>query len=507
MSPFIFAILLALLGTLWSFINLHRKNDRKLPPGPPALPIIGNLHMLGKLPHRTLQELAKKYGPIMSIRLGYVPTIVVSSPQAAELFLKTYDTAFASRPKLQAVEYISYETKGIAFTQYGPYWRNVRKFCTLELLSTAKIDSFKAMRKEELESLVQSLMEAAKAHEVVDLSEKVATLIEDMTYRMLFGRNKDDRFDLKSIIHESLSLAGAFNLADYVPFFGAIDLQGLTHRFKATGKAVDKILEIIIKEHVQDANSGQQNHRHGMDFMDVMLSVMRKSPNTHDEQSYMIDRTNVKAVILDMIAGAIDTSATAIEWVLSELLRHPRVMRQLQEELNIVVGMNQSRVDETDLAKLTYLDMVIKESLRLHPVAPLLIPHESLEDIVIDEYHIPRKSRILINSWALGRDPKVWSDNVEEFFPERFAGSNIDLRGRDFQLIPFGSGRRGCPGMQLGLINIRLVVAQLVHCFHWELPNGMSPGELDMSEKFDLTSPRAKHLLAVPTYLLGVQHF
>ncbi|KAA8544865.1 hypothetical protein F0562_019740 [Nyssa sinensis] len=205
-----------------------------------------------------------------------------------------------------------------------------------------------------------------------------------------------------------------------------------------------------------------------MDFVDVMLSLMKKSTNTHDGLSSIIDRTSIKAIILDMIVGTIDTSAAAIKWVLSKLLRHPRVMRQVQEELNSVVGMDRSIVEETDLAKLNYLDMVIKESLRLHLVAPLLIPHESMEDIVIGEYYIPKKSRIIVNCWALG------------------------------------SGRRGCPGMHLGLLNIRLVVAQLVHCFHWELPNGMSIAEMDMTEKFDLLSPRAKHLLAVPKYCLGV---
>ncbi|KAA8541196.1 hypothetical protein F0562_025197 [Nyssa sinensis] len=492
MSSFIFATLFVLLGALWAFINLrwarapaaslpptNWKNNRKLPPGPRALPIIGNLHMLGKLPHRTLQELAKKYGPLMSMRLGYMPTIVISSPLAAELFLKIHDSVFASQPKVQAADYLSYGTKGMAFTKYGPYWRNVRKFCTHELLSAAKIDSFKAMRREELESLVQSLMEAAKAHEVVDVSEK-------------------------SIVHQALSLVAAPNLADYVPFLGAFDLQGLTRHFKETSKALDKILEIIIEEHVQEANSGQQRNNHEMDFVDVMLSLMKKSTNTHDGLSSIIDRTSIKAIILDMIVGTIDTSATAIEWVLSELLRHPRVMRQVQEELNSVVGMDRSIVEETDLAKLNYLDMVIKESLRLPPVAPLLIPRESVEDIVIGEYYIPKKSRIIVNCWALGRDSEVWSKNVEEFLPKRFKGSDIDLKGCDFQLIPFGSGRRGCPGMNLGLLNIRLVVAQLVHCFHWELPNGMSTAEMDMAEKFDLSSPRAKHLLAVPKYCLGV---
>jgi len=192
-----------------------------------------------------------------------------------------------------------------------------------------------------------------------------------------------------------------------------------------------------------------------------------------------------------MLAAAMDTSATAIEWVLSELMKHPRVMKKIQKEL----------VEESDLDGLEYMEMVVKESLRLHPVAPLLLPHEAMEDCMINGFHIPKKSRVIINAWAIGRDPSVWSD-AENFFPERFVGSDIDVRGRDFQLIPFGSGRRVCPGMQLGLTVVRLVVAQLVHCFDWELPNNMQPTELDMTEEFGIVTPRANHLLAIPTYRL-----
>lgn len=192
-----------------------------------------------------------------------------------------------------------------------------------------------------------------------------------------------------------------------------------------------------------------------------------------------------------------DTSSTAIDWILSELLRNPRVMKKVQEELEQVVGMDRM-VEESDLESLKYLDMVIKEAFRLHPVAPLLLPHESIQDCTIDGFFIPKKSRVVVNVWAIGRDPKVWTD-VETFLPERFVGNHIDYRGRDFELIPFGSGRRGCPGMQLGITVVRLVVAQLVHCFNWELPDGMQPSELDMTEEFGLVTARAKHLMAIPT--------
>ncbi|KAK9278132.1 hypothetical protein L1049_027691 [Liquidambar formosana] len=505
MLPSIITILLFLLGLLCSFIHLHRQRATssrpKLPPGPQPLPIIGNLHMLGNLPHRSLRQLAKKYGDIMYMRLGCVPTIVVSSPQAAELFLKTHDAIFANRPKVQAYEFLSYGAKAIAFTEYGPYWRNVRRLCTVELLSSVKVESLASMRREEIGLLVQSLKKSAAAKEVADVSAKVSEVIEDTSYRMVFGRSKDDRYDLKAIIQEGTRLAGAFNIADYLPWLAVLDLQGLARRMKALSKFMDKILDKIIDKHEQEASEHQSQH--GQDFIDVMLSLTNKSIHYHNEQSFMIDRTNIKAIILDMLVGSIESTAIVIEWALSELLRHPRVMRRLQEELESVVGTNRM-VEETDLSKLVYLDMVMKETLRLH-VSPFLVPHESMEDIMINGYQIPKKSTIIINAWAIARDPDVWSDNAEEFLPERFMGSNIDLRGRDFRLIPFGSGRRGCPGIQLGLIHVRLVLAQLVHCFEWELPNGMLPNELDMSEKFGLTMPRAKHLLALPTYRLLVK--
>ncbi|KAJ4837211.1 hypothetical protein Tsubulata_040034 [Turnera subulata] len=497
-------VLLGFLGPVIYILNAtfrlwrptHQKNGPKLPPGPPALPIIGNLHLLGKLPHRDLHFLAKKYGPIMSLRLGYVPTIVVSSPAAAELFLKTHDTIFCSRPRVQGSLIMSYGTKGLAFTAYGPYWRNVRKLCTVHLLSASKIERFAPMRREETTLVVNSLKNAAAKGEAVDVSALVEDVIGKMICRMLFGSSFSTEFDLKPVIKEGMTLVGAFNLSDYLPWLAPLDLQGLTRRMKAYSRTMDEVLEKMIDEHEKDGQWQQKElHR---DFIDVMLSLINQPTNTNNDQ---IDRANMKAIIIDMISGGFDTSATAIEWTFSELLRHPRVMESAQQELQKVVGMDRM-VEEADLSKLPYLEMVIKESLRLHPVAPLSVPHESMEDITINGYHIPKKSRIIVNSWAIGRDPDVWSDNVGEFVPERFQDINIDVRGQDFQLIPFGSGRRGCPGMQLGLTTVRLVLAQLLHCFRWNLPDGMQPIDLDMNEVFGLSMPRASHVLASPTYRL-----
>ncbi|XP_056172897.1 cytochrome P450 CYP736A12-like [Syzygium oleosum] len=267
---------------------------------------------------------------------------------------------------------------------------------------------------------------------------------------------------------------------------------------------MDKLLEDIIREHEEDATGKYKG-----DFIDTLLAGMGHPINSsQDEQVHIMGRTNIKAIALDMIAASYESSSTAIEWAFSELIRNPRVMKHLKKELEAVVGLGRT-IEESDLPKLNYLDMVVKESFRLYSPrlyspGPLLIPHESMGDVKIGGYYIANRTRVIVNTWALGRDTNAWAENAEEFFPERFASSGVDIKGRDFQLIPFGSGRRGCPGMNLGLVNTRLVLAQLVHCFDWELPEGTSPNELDMSEDFGLSMPREKHLILRPSYRLLV---
>lgn len=488
------AILLVSL-TLLLWRSRKKGKSKRLPPGPRGLPILGSLHMLGANPHRDLHQLAQKHGPVMYLRLGLVPTIVVSSPQAAELFLKTHDLVFASRPPVEAAKYIAWEQRNLTFSGYGSYWRNVRKMCTLELLSHTKISSFRGMRQEELEQLIKFIREASNDGAAVDISAKVSALSADMSCRMVLGRkymDKDlDEKGFKAVMQEGMYLAATPNIGDYIPYVAALDLQGLRRRMKVVGKTFDDFFEKVIDEHVQSEN-GEDKIK---DFVDVMLGFVGT-----EESEYRIERPNIKAVLLDMLAGSMDTSATAIEWALTELIKHPRVMKKLQVELETVVGMKR-KVEESDLDSLKYLNMVIKETLRMHPVAPLLVPHQSMEDCIVGDFFIPKKSRVIVNAWAIMRDPSAWAD-PEKFWPERFEGSNIDVRGRDFSLIPFGSGRRGCPGLQLGLTVVHLVVAQLVHCFDWKLPNDMLPTDLDMTEEFGLTMPRAKHLVAIPAYRL-----
>ncbi|XP_028772136.1 cytochrome P450 CYP736A12-like [Neltuma alba] len=491
--PALFLLMFIYILTIFLSPNKHKKR----PPGPLALPVIGNTHQLGTLPHRSLQSLANKYGPIMYLRLGQIPTIVVSSPEAAELFLKTHDPVFANRPHTQATDYLFYGSKGVVFSDYGPYWRDMKKLSIQHLFNASNQELFGHIRRKESRMLVKLLENAATKGGVVDISEKVHGLLEDVVYKIILGRNNDDQFDLKGLVSEVFRLTGAFNLADLVPWLGAFDLQGIRRRCKEISKALDQLFEKIIKEHEQARKSRKDGKNE--DFMDILLSLMHQPMD--DGQTHQITRDDIKANMLSLIAGAYETAAISVEWILSELLRNPRVMKNVQDELETVVGVNRM-VEEKDLSELNYLNLVVKENFRLHPVTPF-IPRASAKDVMVGEYYIEKKSRILVNLWALGRNPQIWSDNADVFYPERFLNNNIDLQGHDFQFLPFGSGRRKCLGMQLGQTTVKLVVAQLVHCFKWELPPGMKPDDLDMTESFGFSLPRSKHLLVELTRRLA----
>eukprot|EP01018_Ginkgo_biloba_P006296 Gb_11310 [translate_table: standard] len=466
-----------------------------LPPGPTPLPIIGNLHILGKLPHRTLQNLAKKYGPIMYLRLGSVPTVVASSPEMAKEFLKTHDAIFASRPLTSAGKYTSYNYMDLGFAPYGPYWRHMRKVCVLELLTAKRIESFRSMREEEVGLMVDSIREeSGHGAKPVNVSGRLSSLTRNIICRMIAGRKHSDE-DITGkgfleMVQEILSVNGAFIIGDFIPSLEWLDLQGIRGRMKNVHAIFDEFAEKVIDEHVErmKSNSRQKDQHSKLDFVDVLLE-MSETPQME------IRRENIKAMIYDMLVAGMDTSATTLEWAMSELLRNPHVMKRVQEELDSVVG-NHRRIKEADLSSLEYLQCVVKETLRLFPVAPLMVPHESMEGCTVGGYHIPAKTRLIVNVWAIGRDPDVWEDPLA-FRPERFMERDIDaVRGQNFEMIPFGSGRRGCPGASLAIVLVGFVLAQLLQCFDWSVEG--DPAELNMSEVFGVTIPRQFHLFALP---------
>ncbi|RZR87799.1 hypothetical protein BHM03_00015287 [Ensete ventricosum] len=484
-----------------------RRRKLNLPPGPRPWPIIGNLNLISSLPHRSLHALSQKYGPLMYLRFGSFPVVVGSSVEMAKFFLKTHDVSFVSRPKTAAGKYTTYNYSDITWSPYGPYWRQARKMCLLELFSAKRLESYEYIRVEEVRALLRDLFNSSGG--IVLLKDHLSTVSLNVISRMVLGKKYLDRTEVaaivspeefKEMLDELFLLNGVMNIGDSIPWLDSLDLQGYIGRMKKVSEKFDRFLEHVLDEH----NERRQREGEGFvarDMVDVLLQLA-DDPNL----DVKLERHGVKAFTQDLIAGGTESSAVTVEWGISELLLRPEVLEKATEELDRVVGRGRW-VEERDVPRLPYVEAIVKETMRLHPVAPMLVPRLSREHTTVDGYDIPAATRVLVSVWAIGRDPSVW-DAPEEFRPERFVGSQIDVKGHDYELLPFGAGRRMCPGYSLGLKVIQLSLANLLHGFEWRLPAGMKAEELSMEEIFGLSTPRKVPLHVVvkpklPAHLYG----
>ncbi|KAK9005197.1 hypothetical protein V6N11_042642 [Hibiscus sabdariffa] len=480
----IFLLMLVKLGKRFRTDSL----TPNLPPGPWKLPVIGNLHHLaGPLPHQTLRDMAKKYGSLMHLQLGQLSNIVVSSPQTAAEVMKTHDIIFASRPSLLSTTILSYNATDIAFAPYGNYWRQLRKICVLEMLSIKRVKSFTPIREEEVSKLVRAI--SSKAGSQVNLSEMLYFLTYEIVSRIAFGGKYKEKDEFEIPFREVLRFGAGFNVADLFPSAKLLEyITGLRPKLERLHRNLDKIFESVINEH--KASKGIEGETE--DLVDVLLNLQENG-----DLEFPLTTDNIKAVIMDVFIAGSDTSFTTLEWAMSELLKNPRVMQKAQAEVRQVFN-RKGNVDSEGLHELEYLKLVISETLRLHPPLPLLLPRECSQACKINGYDIPVKSRVIINAWAIGRNSEYWNE-AERFYPERFLNSSVDYKGANFELIPFGAGRRMCPGMSFGMANVELPLAQLLYHFDWKLAGGRKLEDLDMEEVFGAVVRRKNCLCLVPT--------
>ncbi|KAK3439856.1 hypothetical protein EUGRSUZ_B00198 [Eucalyptus grandis] len=469
-----------------------RKRKYNLPPSPPKLPILGNLHQLSKLPHISLHHLARTYGPIIFLQLGEIPTIVVSSAKMAKEVMKTHDLALSSRPQIFSAKRLFYDCTDMVFSPYGAYWRHIRKICVLELLSAKRVQSYSHVRVEEVARLVDRITESYPG--TTNLTKLLGLYANDVLCGVAFGRNFSaggdyDRHGFQKMMEDIRELLGGFSIGDFFPSMEFIhSLTGMKSRLEHTFRRFDDLFNVILREH-QEENKATELHKY---LVDVLLDIQKNGCG-----EMPLTRDNVKAIILDMFAAGTDTTFITLDWGMTELVINQKAMERAQAEVRSVLG-ERKFVQETDLPHLPYLKAVIKEIFRLHPPAPVLGPRESMEDVTIDGYSIPAKTRFFVNAWSIGRDPESWVD-PQSFRPERFLNenSNIDFKGQDFELIPFGAGRRSCPAIAFGTASVELALAQLLHSFDWELPHGTQPKDLDMTEVFGITMHRVANLTVV----------
>ncbi|KAJ0969443.1 hypothetical protein J5N97_022320 [Dioscorea zingiberensis] len=483
---------------LFFFMLFRRRSGRTAwPPGPWTMPIIGSLHhFLRGTPHHIVTELSHKHGPLMHLRLGQLDVIVASSTEMAKAITMTHDTNFAFRPDLIAGRIITYNNVNISLAPYGGYWRQMRKLCMVELLNTRRVKAMHPIRAQEFFNLFERI--AAAAGSAVNFTQEMFTFANTMTAKATFGMESKHGQRFISASKRSLELGSAFNLAELFPSVSFIErLTGLKARTPRVHQEMDQILDDIIETHEAMKKSGiHGSSDEGMEkegILDVMWRIKAQG-----DLEIPLTMDNVKSVLLDMYVGGTDTTAMTLTWAMTELIRNPKVMQKAQEEVRHGFK-GKSIIDEEDIKDLHYLKLVIKETMRLHMPVPFLIPRESSEACKIGDYEIPAGTRVLINAWGIGRDPKYW-DNPESFMPERFDGNQIDFKGTNYEFLPFGAGRRICPGIGFGVANLEFALAHLLFYFNWELPAGVKPEDLDMTEILGLTAAKKLdvYLIATP---------
>ncbi|XP_061346432.1 cytochrome P450 93A2-like [Gastrolobium bilobum] len=477
------------------------KNKAHRPPSPLAIPIIGHLHLLAPIPHQALHKLSTRYGPIMHLFLGSVPCVVASTPEAAREFLKTHENNFSNRPQSSAVDYLTYGSQDFSFAPYGPYWKFMKKICMSELLGGHTLSQLLPVRREETTRFLRLLLKKGNAGEAIEVGGELMTLANNIVSRMIMSQtcmeNEGEAEEVRKLVQDTTHLTGKFNVSDFIWFFKNWDLQGFSKRLKEIRDRFDTMMERVIKEHEEERRKRKElggGDGQIKDLLDILMDILE------DESSDIkLTIENLKAFILDIFMAGTDTSALTTEWALAELINHPYVMERARKEINAVIG-NSRIVEESDLVNLPYLQAIVKETLRIHPTGPLIV-RESSESCTIWGYEIPSKTQLFINVWAIGRDPNHW-ENPLEFRPERFISeegsgkSQLDVRGQHFHLIPFGSGRRGCPGTSLALQVVQTNLAAMIQCFEWKVSGGNDT--VDMEEKPGLTLSRAHPLICVP---------
>ncbi|CAO2195936.1 unnamed protein product [Urochloa humidicola] len=490
-----------LLNKLRSLFSDSHAGGLNLPPGPRPLPVIGNMHcLLGSLPHHAMRRLAQRHGPVMRLRLGHVRAVVLSSPEAAREVLKTQDAIFANRPLYVTMDIFTYGGQDMSFAPYASrLWKELRRLCATELLGPKPVLSFRPIREEEAAGLVRAVAAAASPAAAVDIGERIKVLMNDILMRCAIGDRCPMRDEYIAELDAALRLLAGFNLIDLFPtsrlarMLGAGSLRAA----REVHERLHRITHAIIEYHETNkraAGAAADDDGRREDIIDLLLRFQRDGG-----LGITLTTQVISGVLFDVFAAGSETTATTTIWAMSELVRNPRVMERAQSEVRQLLR-GKTRVAEADIqGRLPYLQMVIKETMRLHPPAPLILPRLNAEPTKILGFDIPEGTTVFVNVWALGRDDKLWAD-ASEFKPERFEYEVVDFSGADFRFLPAGAGRRMCPGVTFGLPNVEIALASLLYHFDWKLPGGANPCELDMTESSGITARRKTDLFleAIP---------
>ncbi|KAK7315701.1 hypothetical protein VNO77_34269 [Canavalia gladiata] len=483
MDLFYFSIV-SIIFVLSLHLLFQTRKFRNLPPGPPIFPIIGNLHQLKQPLHRTLYGISQKYGQIISLQFGSRLVIVVSSFSTVQECFTKNDIVLANRPRFVAGKYIGYNYTTISLSSYGDHWRNLRRIVSLEVLSSHRLSTFLEIRRDEILRLVKNLAQnSLNKFGKVELRSKFSEMMFNTIIRMISGKryygedcdvsDVEEAKQFREIIKELVTVSGANNPGDFLGLLRWFDFDNLEKRLKKIGNRTDAFIQKLIDEH-------RNGKLHANTMIHHLLIQQQSQPEYYTDEI-------IKGLGLIILLAGTDTSAIILEWAMCNLLNHPEILQKAKNELDTHIGSDRL-VDECDISNLPYLQNIINETLRLNPAAPMLVPHLSSEDCIIGGYNFPKNTILLVNAWAIHRDPKLWNDPTL-FKPERF-----EKEGEANKLVAFGLGRRACPGINLAQRTIGLTLALLIQCFEWKR---ISEEEIDMTEGKGITLSKKDSLEAM----------
>ncbi|CAL4919202.1 unnamed protein product [Urochloa decumbens] len=480
------------------------KGAQRLPPSPPAVPFLGHLHLVKTPFHAALIRMAARHGPVFSLRMGSRRAVVVSSPECARECFTEHDVCFANRPISPTTRLLSFDGALLSAASYGPYWRNLRRVAAVQLLSAHRVSCMTPTISGEVRAMVRRMDHAAAGSPggaarvqlkrrlfELSLSVLMETIARTKTSRTEANADTDmspEAHEFKQIVDELIPFLGTANRWDYLPVLRWLDVSGVRNKILATVSRRDAFLKRLIDAVQQRLDGGVEGEDSSM--IAVLLALQKSEPEVYTD-------TTIMALCTNLFGAGTETTSTTTEWAMSLLLNHPEKLKKAQAEIDAAVGTSRL-VTPDDLPRLAYLHGIIHETLRLYPAAPLLLPHVSSADCKVGGYDVPRGTMLLVNVYAIHRDPKVWEDPAE-FKPERFEDGKAEGR----LLMPFGMGRRKCPGETLALRTVGLVLGTLIQCFDWETVDGV---EVDMTQGAGLTMPRAVPLEAMCRPRAAMRH-
>ncbi|KAB8112669.1 hypothetical protein EE612_051289 [Oryza sativa] len=463
--------------------------------GPRGLPVFGSIFALSRgLPHRALDAMSRdaaapRARELMAFSVGETPAVVSSCPATAREVLA--HPSFADRPLKRSARELLF-ARAIGFAPSGEYWRLLRRIASTHLFSPRRVAAHEPGRQADATAMLSAMAAEQSATGAVVLRPHLQAAALNNIMGSVFGRRydvssssgaaADEAEQLKSMVREGFELLGAFNWSDHLPWLAHLyDPNHVARRCAALVPRVQAFVRGVIRDHRLRRDSSSSTAADNADFVDVLLSLEAHENLAEDD---------MVAVLWEMIFRGTDTTALVTEWCMAEVVRNPAVQARLRAEVDAAVGGDGCPSDG-DVARMPYLQAVVKETLRAHPPGPLLSwARLATADVgLANGMVVPAGTTAMVNMWAITHDGEVWAD-PEAFAPERFipseGGADVDVRGGDLRLAPFGAGRRVCPGKNLGLATVTLWVARLVHAFDWSLPDGSPPVSLDEVLKLSL---------------------